>query len=87
MLDPGHLDRIAGMISFLQTRDTALVRDFQRNAYFARIPAGREIFAEGDRVDGIALMISGTVPTVANGMTSSSPVWPPSARTSPARRT
>lgn len=61
MLDPGHLDRIAGMISFLQTRDTALVRDFQRNAYFARIPAGREIFAEGDRVDGIALMISGTV--------------------------
>ena len=61
MLDPGHLDRIAGMITFLQKQDSALVRDFRRSAYFARIPAGREIFAEGDRVDGIALMMSGTV--------------------------
>jgi len=45
----------------LQRADAQLERDFKQTAFFARIPAGRDVFVEGDRVDGIALLISGVV--------------------------
>jgi CRP/FNR family transcriptional regulator len=61
LLEQKHFDRIARSIPFLQEGGTSLVREFQRVAYYARIRAGREIFAQGDRVDGIALLISGLV--------------------------
>jgi CRP/FNR family transcriptional regulator len=61
LLDPHYLDLIAESIPFLQDATTSLVREFNRAAYFVRLPAGREIFAEGDTVDGIALIISGVV--------------------------
>ena len=41
--------------------DESLVREFQIAASFARIPAGHDVFLEGDRVDGIALLLSGVV--------------------------
>jgi len=37
------------------------VREFQQTAYYARIPAGKDIFAQGDQVDAIALLLSGAV--------------------------
>ncbi|MBN1147656.1 MAG: Crp/Fnr family transcriptional regulator [Anaerolineales bacterium] len=37
------------------------MRDFQAAAYFAHIPAGRDVFLEGDQADAIALLISGVV--------------------------
>ena len=61
MLDQDHFQQIARLLPFLQGSETQITRDFQRAAYFARIPAGREIFVEGDEVNGIALMISGTI--------------------------
>jgi len=45
----------------LQGADPELLREFKQTAFYARIPAGRDIFAEGDRIDAIALLISGVV--------------------------
>jgi CRP/FNR family transcriptional regulator len=61
MLDEIHFKRISQALPFLQSASPQIIRDFKGNAYFARIPAGRDIFIEGDEVDGIALMMSGVV--------------------------
>ena len=45
----------------LQGADPELLREFKQAAFYARIPSGRDIFAEGDRIDAIALLISGVV--------------------------
>ena len=54
---------------FLQTAAAQLKRDFTDFAYYAKIPAGRQIFAEGDEVDGIALLMSGAVRVYKLGLT------------------
>lgn len=61
MIEPEQFDRIVRAMPLLQKAEEGLARDFQRAAFFARIPAGRDIFLEGDRVDAIALLISGVV--------------------------
>jgi CRP/FNR family transcriptional regulator len=61
MLTTEQYDRIARALPILAAADAGLVREFQRAAFFARIPAGRDVFVEGDRVDAIALIISGVV--------------------------
>ena len=61
MLEPTQLQRIRASLPLLQLADESLVREFQRAATFARIPAGHDVFLEGDRVDGIALLLSGAV--------------------------
>jgi CRP/FNR family transcriptional regulator len=61
MLDDSQLKRITQSLSLLQNAGAALVREFQQAATFARIPAGQDVFLEGDRVDGIALLLSGVV--------------------------
>ncbi|MFC1922926.1 Crp/Fnr family transcriptional regulator [Chloroflexota bacterium] len=61
MLDKNHFERISKALPFLQTATPQIKRDFTDFAYYAKIPAGRQIFAEGDEVDGIALLMSGVV--------------------------
>jgi CRP/FNR family transcriptional regulator len=61
MLDKKHFERISNALPFLQIASPQIIRDFKENAYYAKIPSGREIFVEGDEVDGIALMMSGVV--------------------------
>ncbi len=61
MLDKGQYERIARALPLLQHAPPDLIREFQQAAFFARIPAGRDVFLEGDRVDAIALLISGVV--------------------------
>lgn len=61
MLDPAQFEKLTLSLPFLQSADSALIREVQRAATFARIPAGHDVFVEGDRVDGIALLISGVV--------------------------
>ncbi|MBI1281854.1 MAG: helix-turn-helix domain-containing protein [Anaerolineaceae bacterium] len=48
-------------IPVLRQADSQLVNEFKRTAFFARIPAGRDVFVEGDEVDAIALLVSGVV--------------------------
>jgi CRP/FNR family transcriptional regulator len=53
--------RIAQALPLLQSADQPLVRAFQQAAFYARIPAGKDVFVEGDSADAIALLISGVV--------------------------
>lgn len=61
MLDQRQFERIARALPVLQRADPQLKREFQQNAYFAKIPSGRDVFVEGDQVEAIALLVSGVV--------------------------
>jgi CRP/FNR family transcriptional regulator len=61
MLDSSQFQRVTRSLPFLQGADANLTREFQQAASFAHIPVGHDVFVEGDRVDGIALLISGVV--------------------------
>lgn len=61
MISQEQFDRIAKVLPILQHSDPKLSREFMQAAIFARIPAGRDVFVEGDRIDAIALLISGVV--------------------------
>jgi CRP/FNR family transcriptional regulator, anaerobic regulatory protein len=61
MISQEHYDRIARALPILQRAEPKLVQEFQLSAYFARIPAGKDVFVEGDRADAIAFLISGVV--------------------------
>jgi CRP/FNR family transcriptional regulator, anaerobic regulatory protein len=61
MLTPEQFKRISQSLALLQSADPQLSREFRAEAFFARIPAGRDVFVEGDQVDAIALLISGVV--------------------------
>ena len=61
MINQGQFDRIAQALPILQQADTHLLREFQQAAFYARIPAGHDVFVEGDDVEAIALLISGVV--------------------------
>lgn len=61
MIDKDQFKKISHSLSILQNADPQLVRDFQQSAYVAKIPAGHDVFLVGDRVEAIALLISGVV--------------------------
>jgi CRP/FNR family transcriptional regulator, anaerobic regulatory protein len=61
MITDQQLKRISLALPVLQDADARLVGEFQQVAFLARIPAGQDVFLEGDRVDAIALLISGVV--------------------------
>jgi CRP/FNR family transcriptional regulator len=61
MITDQQLKRITQALPVLQDADSQLVHEFQQVAFLARIPTGQDVFLEGDRVDAIALLISGMV--------------------------
>lgn len=61
MLTEEQVSRIVNILPILQQADGHAVQEFQRIAYYARIPTGKDIFAQGDQVSAIALLISGVV--------------------------
>ncbi len=61
MIEQTTFKRIARSLPFLADADPALIREFQDAAYLAHIPAGRDVFVEGDRSEAIALILSGVV--------------------------
>ncbi|MBL8102007.1 MAG: Crp/Fnr family transcriptional regulator [Anaerolineales bacterium] len=61
MLDSSQYARILQSLPILQQASAEFAQEFQRAAFFARIPAGRDVFLEGDHVEAIALLISGMV--------------------------
>jgi len=61
MLDSKQLNRISLAMPFLQRADASLINELKREAQFMKIPAGHDVFVDGDRVDGIALLLSGVV--------------------------
>ena len=61
MLDAEQFNRVTFALPFLQRADESLKRELKQQAQFAKIPAGHDVFVDGDRVDGIALLLSGVV--------------------------
>ena len=61
MLNTEQFNRISFAMPFLQRADASLINDLKQHAQYAKIPAGHDVFVDGDRVDGIALLLSGVV--------------------------
>ncbi len=61
MITQEQFNLLAGVLPILKHADPRLLREFQQKAFFARIPAGHDVFVEGDIADAIALLISGVV--------------------------
>jgi CRP/FNR family transcriptional regulator len=61
MIDNAQLDRLSKTLPVIRDANSQLVREFQQAAFLAKIPAGQDVFLEGDQVDAIALLISGVV--------------------------
>ncbi len=61
MITKEQYELISRALPLLRDASPQLVHEFQQAAFFARIPAGHDIFLEGDRVDAIALLVSGVV--------------------------
>lgn len=61
MIDQEQFERVVRVLPLLHDSEPALVQEFRRNAYLARIPAGRDVFVEGDQANAIALLLSGSV--------------------------
>jgi CRP/FNR family transcriptional regulator len=61
MITSQQFERIVHALPILSHADPGLLSEFQQAATFMRIPAGQDVFVEGDRVYAIALLISGIV--------------------------
>ena len=61
MLTQEQFNQVARIVPGLDVADSQMKRGFQETAFFAHIPAGKDIFAQGDQVNAIALLISGAV--------------------------
>jgi CRP/FNR family transcriptional regulator len=61
MLTQEQFIRISRALPILHQENPPLTHEFQSKAFFARIPAGKDVFVEGDQADTIALLISGVV--------------------------
>lgn len=61
MIDENQYQRALQALPFLNKADAAFTTEFKRSAFFARIPAGRDVFLEGSQVEAIALLIAGVV--------------------------
>jgi CRP/FNR family transcriptional regulator, anaerobic regulatory protein len=69
MINQEQYTRIAKALPILKRGDPQLVREFQQAASFVKIPAGKDVFVEGDQVDTIALLTSGVVRVYKIGAT------------------
>lgn len=61
MINEERFTQILLALPILSKADPQLLNDFKQSAFLARIPAGRDVFVEGDHVDAIALLLSGAV--------------------------
>ncbi|PWB49557.1 MAG: Crp/Fnr family transcriptional regulator [Anaerolineales bacterium] len=61
MISPEQFNHLAKVLPVLKNAGPDLLREIQQKAFYAHIPAGRDVFLEDDRADAIALLISGVV--------------------------
>jgi CRP/FNR family transcriptional regulator, anaerobic regulatory protein len=61
MITQSQFDRLNRMLTILQEAEPQMKRELMAAAIYARIPAGRDVFVEGDSIDAIALLLSGVV--------------------------
>ena len=61
MISDDQFARIQHVMPILRQASPQLVSEFKRAAFWVRIPAGKDVFVEGNEVDAIALLVSGAV--------------------------
>lgn len=61
MISEEHYPRVVQALPFLRQADPESAREIRAAGTVARLPAGSDVFAEGDRVEAIALLLSGVV--------------------------
>src|SRR5574340_69538 len=61
MISEAEYKRVASALPVLRAADQPLQEAFRRASTLVHIPAGRDVFVEGDRVSSIALLLSGVV--------------------------
>jgi CRP/FNR family transcriptional regulator len=61
MITQSQVDRLSRMLPVLQEAEPQMLRELTAKAIYVRIPAGRDVFVEGDSIDAIALLLSGVV--------------------------
>ncbi len=61
MIKSEQFEHLSAVLPVLQQMEPGFKREFMDKAFLARIPAGRDVFLEGDQVEAIALLISGVV--------------------------
>jgi CRP/FNR family transcriptional regulator len=61
MISQDVFSRILHALPILRQASPQLIDEFKRASFFVSIPAGRQIFAEGDPVEALAILISGSV--------------------------
>lgn len=61
MITPEQYQRIVPALPMLRPATPQLIQAFQQATYLAHIPAGKDVFVEGDQANAIALLVSGVV--------------------------
>ena len=61
MLNQYDFERIKEALPFLEKADQGLIRSFMGEAFLAKLPADKDVYLQGDMVDNIALLLSGSV--------------------------
>lgn len=61
MLQAADVERLMESLPLLRQAGPERLRALRDRAFVARIPANRDVFVEGDRVDAIPLLVRGTV--------------------------
>ena len=69
MIGDADFGRVAEALPMLLGASPDVLQAFRTHGYLARIPAGRDVFVEGDEVGAIPLLISGTVRVYQIGAT------------------
>ena len=69
MITREQFDTVAGQFDFLQRADAPAIKEFQQAVTYARLPAGKRLFSEGDSAQSLALVVSGTVRVFKTGRT------------------
>lgn len=69
MINDDQLNQMLPALPLLRQANQEQLAAFKRAAFVARIPAGRDVFVEGDDVNAIALLISGVVRVYKVGKT------------------
>jgi CRP/FNR family transcriptional regulator len=64
-----QFDTIAAEFDFLHRVDAAAACEFQQAVTYARLPAGKRLFSEGDSAQSLALVVAGTVRVFKTGRT------------------
>jgi len=61
MIEEKDLERLAAVLPMLRDAPPELLRSLREHGFMARIPAGHDVFVEGQRVDAIPILVSGVV--------------------------